>query len=275
MNKVAILLTCFNRKQTTLSCLNRLFTIKQDIDVYIVDDLSTDGTSELIAIQYPQVNIIQGTGNLFWSRGMQLAWQHASTKEYEYYLWLNDDVLLYDNCFTELFVCSELFKKAIVSGIVESHGKTETLYGGSDKNKKLLVPNGTLQTIRNMNGNIVLVPKSVFGILGNLDPVFHHDLGDVDYGLRASEHNIDVLTTRFPVGSGDSNKICRVRLNGATLKRRFNKLYSPLGSNPNITFYFRRKHIGYLNAIFYYIFVIFLNILPDSAVHFLFKNRYK
>ena len=125
-----------------------------------------------------------------------------------------------------------------------------------------------------MNGNVVLVPKNVFKVLGNLDPVFHHDLGDVDYGLSANEKNIGVFSTRKSVAAGDRNDICRVRLNNANILKRFKRLYSPLGSNPRINFYFRRKHYGLMNAVTYYFFLHFLNILPDYLITLIFKQRY-
>ena len=276
MNQVAVLITCFNRCEITLRCINHLFEIKKDIDVYLVDDNSTDGTSDAILKKYPQIHIFKGTGNLFWNKGMHLAWKRAAKKDYAYFLWLNDDVLLYENCFRELFECSKLAEdKAIISGIVESHDKTETLYGGSDQRKQLLLPDGIMKEITFLNGNVVLISKSVYNVLGNLDPVYHHDLGDVDYGLRAIENKIGVFTTRVAIASGEKNHFCRVRLNGTSLIIRFRKLYSPLGSNPNINFYFRKTHFGYLNAITYYFFIHFLNVLPDNVTTFIFKNRYK
>lgn len=275
MNQVAALLSCFNRREITLRCLRRLFELKKDIDVYLVDDKSTDGTFEAIRNEFPQVHLINGTGNLFWNRGMHLAWANASQYDYDYYIWLNDDVLLYENCFTELFDCLKLsVGEAIISGVIETQDKSCVIYGGSDENKRLLVPNGKMKEITSMNGNFVLVPKSVFKILGNLDPVFHHDLGDVDYGLRAKENGIKVFTTRVPIGSGEINNFCRVRLVNASLKDRFKKLYSPLGSRPDINFYFRKIHFGIFNAIIYYIFIHLINLLPDFAVKLLFGNRY-
>jgi GT2 family glycosyltransferase len=275
MIQLAILLTCFNRKQTTLSCLEQLFSLKQDIDVYLVDDLSTDRTSEAVGIEFPQVNIICGTGNLFWNRGMYLAWEHASKNNYDYYIWLNDDTILYNNCFKELFECSNLANEnAIITGIVESKDKNQILYGGTNHKKKLLLPNGTMQPVTNMNGNIVLVPKSVFDILGNLDPVFHHDLGDVDYGLRAKKNNINVFTTRVSIGSGESNSFCRVRLWNSTIVKRFKKLYSPLGNHPTINFYFRRKHFGFFNALNYYIHIHLINLFSDCIIKFIFGTKY-
>ena len=246
------------------------------LDIFLVDDDSNDGTSDAIKIQFPNVNIIKGNGNLFWNRGMHLAWGNAINKnDYDFYIWLNDDTVIYDYCIKELLACSELKKhQAIISGIIEINETHDIIYGGTDINKKIIHPNGELNPITNLNGNVVLIPKSVFKILGNLDLKFHHDLGDVDYGYRAKEKNIGIFTTRIPIASGERNDICRVRLNNSTFFKRFKRLYSPLGSNPKIIFYFRRKYFGLKNAIIYYIFLHFLNFIPDFLNKFLFKKRY-
>ena len=275
MQDIAVLLTCFNRKEKTINCLNQLYKLKSDLDVYLVDDGSTDGTSEAILREFPQVNLIKGSGNLFWNKGMRLAWEHAAKNDYEYYLWLNDDVVIYENCFDELFSCLELTEnKAIISGIIETRNKKNTLYGGFDSNKKLIKPNGKLNPIRNMNGNVVIVPKKVYKVLGNLDVHYHHDLGDVDYGLRAQNKGIGVYTTKIAIASGDKNDICRVRQNNTTILKRFKKLYSPLGANPKIIFYYRNKYFGFVNAVFYFIFLHFINLIPDRLNKLLFGNRY-
>jgi GT2 family glycosyltransferase len=275
MNHIAVLLTCFNRRATTLRCLHQLSVLTQNVDVYIVDDGSTDGTAAIILSQFPQVNLIQGNGSLFWNRGMHLAWMHAQQKEYDFFLWLNDDVVLYENCFEELLTCANSSNNiSIISGIIESHDAKEILYGGTDSSKKLLHSSGSMQAITNLNGNVVLIPKSVFAVLGNLDPAYHHDLGDVDYGLRAGENKLSVFTTRVAVGSCDKNEVCRVRLSNSNIKKRFIKLYSPLGSHPKINFYFRRVHYGLLNACAYYIHLHLINVLPDNAISLFFGKRY-
>ena len=65
------------------------------LDIYLVDDGSNDGTNESVSKLFPMVNIILGDGTLFWNKGMRLAWKTAAEKQdYEFYLWLNDDVLL-------------------------------------------------------------------------------------------------------------------------------------------------------------------------------------
>lgn len=273
---IAALLTCFNRKNKTLRCLDSLFRAAPDVDVFLVDDGSTDGTGDAVKKKFPDVHIIRGDGHLFWSKGMYTAWKEALKGEYGYYLWLNDDIELYPFFFQELMECMNLDNNGcIISGVIENFNKTEVLYGGSDANKRMIRPNGMLQEITFMNGNVVLIPAEVVEKIGIMDPFFHHDLGDVDYGLTAREHGIKVYITRRAIAAGHSNNFCRVRKWNATLRQRFKKLYSPLGSNPKINFYFRKKHFGLSNAFAYMVYLHILNILPDSIVAMVWGDTYK
>ena len=276
MNKIAAILTCHNRKEKTLACLHSLFSIISTIDVFLVDDGSTDGTSTEVIKLYPQVKIIKGSGNLFWSRGMYTAWKEAVKYDYDYFLWLNDDVELYPFFFEELMECNKQEGgNCIITGLIEDFDKTRTLYGGSDKKKTLLQANGQPQKVIHLNGNVVLIHKSVVDKIGIMDSKLHHDLGDVDYGLTAIENGINVYTTRRPVAAGYSNDFCRVRKWGVSLKQRLKKLNSPLGSPPSINFYFRKKHYGLFNACIYWCYLYILNILPDRIVESIWGDVYK
>jgi glycosyltransferase involved in cell wall biosynthesis len=241
-----------------------------------VDDASTDRTGDAVKKQFPQVNIITGDGNLFWSRGMYTAWSAALNKDgYDYYLWLNDDVEVFPFFFEELLECSAAKNNnCIVSGLIEDKDTHKIIYGGTDNKKKLLQANGNIQNITRMNGNIVLVPQRVVDTIGILDPVLHHDLGDIDYGLRAIEAKINVFSTRKVIGKSYSNNYCRARKWSTTITDRFRKLYSPLGSPPNLNFYFRRKHFGIINALVYWAFLHFINFLPDKIVTLFWGDYY-
>lgn len=274
--RTAALLTCFNRKDKTDKCLASLLRILPDCDIYLTDDASTDGTAEMLREKYPHVKVVKGNGNLFWNRGMHAAWSEAVKGSYDLYLWLNDDVELYPFFFEELMACNDWGGgNCIVTGLIENFEKTEMLYGGTDANKRLLQVSDEPQEVTNMNGNVVLVPHAVVERIGILDPKFHHDLGDVDYGLTAREHGIRVLATRRAVAAGYKNNFCRVRKWGVSLKHRLKVLNSPLGSPPAINFYFRRKHYGLFNATAYFVYLYVLNLLPDWVVEKIWGNAYK
>ena len=120
-----------------------------------------------------------------------------------------------------------------------------------------------MREITLMNGNVVLIPRNVFQKVGNLDKKYHHDLGDIDYGLRANELGIKVYSTKTVIANCQANEINRVRLINSTLINRFKKLYSPTGVNPKLLFYFHKKHYGLLKAILYFIIIHVKNIIPD------------
>lgn len=207
---------------------------------------------------------------------MYTAWKEAIKSSYNFYLWLNDDIELYPFFLKELMECMTYGQnQCIVSGLIENFEKTEILYGGSNKDKKLIQPNKTPQEITFMNGNVVLIPAYVVNKIGIIDPIFHHDLGDVDYGLTAIENNIKVYTTTRPIAAGYKNDFCRIRKWNTSLKQRFKKLNSPLGSPISINFYFRKKHFGIINAIVFSIYLYIINLLPDSLVEKIWGETYK
>ena len=103
----AVLLTVFNRKDKTLQCLSQLFDQLPvediQIDVFLTDDGCTDGTAEAVENLFPSVHILEGSGDLFWNRGMLMAWKAAAdARDYDAYLWLNDDTFLYEGTLTSL-----------------------------------------------------------------------------------------------------------------------------------------------------------------------------
>lgn len=273
--KIAAILTCFNRKEKTMACLDSFLKICPDADVYLTNDGCTDGTPQAVAAQFPSIHIIEGSGNLFWSRGMYTAWKEAIKGNYDYYLWLNDDIELYPDFMDELMACEQWGGgNCIISGLIADKESHKIIYGGTDANKILYKEAMNPQEIKHMNGNVVLIPQSIVDKIGIMDPKLHHDLGDVDYGLTAIEHGFKVYTTRKAVALGYTNNYCRVRKWNSTFCQRWKRLHSPLGSNPRINFYYRKKHFGWFNAATYYVYLYVINLMPDWMIKMIFKDKY-
>lgn len=281
MNKrIAVLITCHNRKSKTIKCLEALFDADfcgMNLSVYLVDDGSTDGTRELVEKIFPSVNIIAGSGSLFWSRGMFSAWSAAVVNNYDYYLWLNDDVRLHRESIRVLMSDIDAIGdgNGVVSGKIEDESCLgSVIYGGSSKSGAIVKDNVVPVDVINMNGNAVLVSKNICDKVGIIDPFYWHDLGDVDYGYRVRLHGFRVVVSSQIVGSCSVNKICRVRKPGVGVIDRFRNLYSPLGSPPRIAFYFRRRHFGFFSALVHAFYTHFINLIPDFIAFALFGGRY-
>jgi GT2 family glycosyltransferase len=99
--KIAILMTCFNRRDVTLLCLQKLFEQIdiEKVEIYLVDDASSDGTQKAVRQNFPTVHLLGGNGRLFWNGGMRIAFAAAMERGFDAYLWLNDDSLLYPDAF--------------------------------------------------------------------------------------------------------------------------------------------------------------------------------
>lgn len=264
---IAVLMTCHNRKDKTLQCLQFLHAqqglgIDFTIAVFLVDDGSTDGTSEAIKRKFPLVNIIQGDGNLYWNRGMHLAWKSAvATNDFDYYLWLNDDTTIFESAISNTLASSKLTgKEVILCGCTQSFESKKITYGGR-KNGILLEPNDILQHCDLINGNFVLISKLIFNEVGMLDPLFHHGLGDHDYGLRAQKKGFNSYVTSSYVGYCEQNDFVNICFRpNVPIVKKLQHLYSPLGVNPLIYYVYDKRHFGLKSAVKHF-FSIHLHVL--------------
>ena len=239
---IAVLLTCHNRKDKTLLCLDSFFKAEKpsgfSFDIFLVDDGSNDGTSCQVLKKYPSIKVIQGDGNLFWNKGMRLAWETAIEKqEYNFYLWLNDDTVLYNNAINELIKCSEETyikesKETIITGAFKTAEKENRFSYGGRTDLGDVIPNGQLQQCTYINGNTVIIPNEVYKQIGVLSKDYTHTMGDFDYGLRAIEAGFKCYTTRKYIGICELNEEvsgwCNPKI---SIFKRLQLLHAPNGLN--------------------------------------------
>ncbi|MFT3949346.1 MAG: glycosyltransferase family 2 protein [Agriterribacter sp.] len=266
---IAVLMTCFNRRNKTIQCLKNLFSQEEMnkmycIEVFLVDDASADGTPEAVSALFPGVQIIRGNGHLYWNRGMHTAWETAKNKcDFDYYLWLNDDTDIKPNAIIEMLECTAATKNnAIICGAICSRSNQTFTYGGRTANGEEIHPDGKLQFCHTINGNCVLVSKIISDKIGILDPVYPHAIGDYEYGLRALKAGFEIITTKTYIGYCEKNSSLPLWCySSVPLMRRMKALYSPLGnSHPYYFFVFEKKYYGWLTAVKHF-FSIHLRVL--------------
>lgn len=251
--RIAVLITVHNRKDKTVKCLDCLNVCylpqRTVLEIYLTDDGCCDGTTDAVREKYPEIQMIQGNGTLFWNRGMWTAWNEAAKEDYDFYLWLNDDTFLYPYALEKLISESTSNDdKAIIIGATGNRDITAITYGGY-VNGKRQIPQGTSIDVEYFNGNLVLIPRYVYERLGNLDYHYRHSKGDFDYGRRAQKAGIRMILVGEVLGICESHdtldKWCNPDI---SLWNRIQNLYSPTGMPPFEFFYFDRKHHGLLKA---------------------------
>lgn len=257
--KIAVLMTCFNRVEKTLRCLQGLFAqaLPEDcsFDVWLVDDGSTDGTGARVGEAFPQVHVVSG-GELYWCKGMRLAWDRAAeTHDYDAYLWLNDDVVLYPGGLKAAVEDSrQVGDNAVVVGtFATSAGSDEVFYGcGLEIGRpERAVPNGRPQRVRGyMTGNFVLVPRAVARKAGRIYDGFVHGVADTDYGLTLAEKGCELYVSSVMTGWCQPNRAAsNAELRDMGFWSRMKLLWSPKGRNLHDAFLLKLRHRGLLVAV--------------------------
>ncbi len=251
---LAILITCHNRREKTQKCFENLFLqslpIGSNMEVFVSDDGSRDGTSEMIQSKFPKVNILFGSGDLYWNGGMNLAWTSAlKNGDFDYFIWLNDDTFLFENAILDIFKdFEEGIKPSIITAAIKQPNTNKFAFGGQDESG-VVKPNGSVQKVVLINGNFVLIPKEIVAELGVLSNEFTHYLGDYDYGLRAISKGRNCYTSSKYLGECEVNELPYWGDSRNSLKKRWELLHSTKGLSIREYTRFLRKHHGNSKAI--------------------------
>ena len=176
---VDIILVSYNTAEYTKRAIESVYAETHDTDfkIIMVDNDSNDGSEELIAKEFPEVEIIQTGANLGFAGGVNIG---AKASNGEYVLLLNPDTLILDGAIDKLMAYAE---KTPSAGI----------WGGVTLNDDLsLNPNNARAQLsfRTLSFMALGLSKAFRNSC-----FFNHD----NYGCwdRKSEREVDVITGCF------------------------------------------------------------------------------
>lgn len=216
--KLAILIGAHNRRDTTRRCLESIERLRlrdAELVCYVVDDGSTDGTSQMIARTFPHVVLLSGDGSLYWGGAMRKAEARALADGADRLIWMNDDAdfciprlqkVLEDSCSredSEIICCA--FSDPVTGALTYSGIRAELLYGMFFRTRRVPPHSSRYTEVDTFNGNCVVVPSAVARRLGSIDPALRHHYGDFDYGLRARQFGATILLAPGVVGTTARN----------------------------------------------------------------------
>lgn len=194
---ISVIMTCFNRRKKTVACLKSLL-LQEDVEQYeinffICDDGSTDGTSSAVLELCPSATVVKGTGNLFWAKGMAKALKAANLVPCDFYLMVNDDVSFErDMLKTMMESFYALDCEGAISGAFKDPITGDYSYGGERiikrgfKEKTVeVLPNGEkMNFCDRANWNCFLISQDYYKRIGDIDDYYAHSYADYDYSNR-------------------------------------------------------------------------------------------
>jgi len=188
--------------------------------IIIIDDGSTDGTADMIRKLYPEVVIINGNGNLWWTKATNIGVDYALKDKAEYILTLNNDVIPYHDYLLNMILALEDETNSIIGSFAIDVYTGKPLYGGEIINWKsakstYIIDSLEIEQMKGLHevnclpGRGMLIPSHIFYKIGLFDEIhLKHYLADFDFSSRAFHNgyklycNHDAKLKIYPEESG-------------------------------------------------------------------------
>jgi GT2 family glycosyltransferase len=278
---ISIIIPVFNNLKYTKECLKNLkhhTDINKNVlntiyNIIVFDDGSSDGTSDWIKSNYPDIKILTGDGNFWWSKSVFQATKYALDElNTDYILLWNNDIKITSNYFSVLSTAINDYpiNTIIGSSLINKFDKKilfdGVLFNKYSGNKKAINKGLNENFLREnyieadmLGGMGTLINKNVFQNIGfwnyNLFPQYS---GDTDFTLRAKKSGLKIIVcTNLRIYNDVSNSGI---VHNASYKLLLSSLLS-IGSNYNvkISLLFLLKHgfpilslFGFVKKYFFY-----------------------
>lgn len=115
---IFICIPVYNRLQHTINCIDSIIRQEKspDYKIIICDDGSIDGTFDYLTRHYPEVTVLKGSGNLWWTGGTNLCINYAldKAKSDDYIFTLNNDTELFNDTLRKLYLFAKNNPKSLI-----------------------------------------------------------------------------------------------------------------------------------------------------------------
>ena len=198
--RVALVIPVYNRREITLQCLRSLARVDSNglsIKVFIVDDGSTDDTSDAIRREFPDVELIAGDGTLHYAAGTNRGIEAALKWNPDHVVTMNDDAVYHDQFLQRLVETATANPRSVIGSLLLLWDQPHVVFQVAPEWKTLrggwVIPDDLTAfnigkspfEVECIVGNCVMFPVEAIRQCGLMDEVrFPHGWGDAQYTIR-------------------------------------------------------------------------------------------
>lgn len=210
---VWIIIPVHNRLGFTRACLASLREQSvRDFTIVVVDDGSTDGTHVALTAEYPEVNLLWGDGDLWWTGAMNrgLEWVLPRADRHDHVLALNNDTALPPDCLETLLGLEARHPNALIGSVAVSWDDRERIVDGgvridwrTGSSRRLadglawsqaVARLGDVAEVSVLSGRGTLIPVQAFRRMGLYDQArLPHYAADWEFARRAQRGGFELL----------------------------------------------------------------------------------
>lgn len=259
--KIEIVTPVHNRCEITRKCLESLENIDRrglNIHIFVVDDGSSDGTEQMLANEFPEVSVIRGDGNLWYTAGSNRGLEAALLRKPDYILLINNDCIFDPTFLVSMLETARANRRSIVGAVLIDWNDREKIFQVSPewrifwggirhwRHQTIYTIPDTPWKVDLIVGNCTLFPVQAIREAGLMDESRLPQFGDAEYTPRMRRLGWTLLIEpRAKVFCKPNDIPERIRTmstrrllqeiflnphSGQSLKRRY---YMSLGSAPN------------------------------------------
>jgi len=192
--KILVIIVTYNAMKWAEKCLSSLSESKAKVDVFIVDNGSTDGTQNFIKTYFRQFKFIQSPENIGFGAANNLGFRYALDNGYDYVYLLNQDAWIYPDTIDILVQASTNSHQYGILSPIQLSGDGVHLDKGFE--------NVFVKSFRHKEEQIVkvpfvmaahwFIPISVIKKVGGFSPTFFHYGEDNNFIDRIHYHGYEV-----------------------------------------------------------------------------------
>jgi GT2 family glycosyltransferase len=227
--RVAVVVPVYNNIRRTQRFLDSFAKVHYaQRRIVVVDDGSTDGTSARLAEHHPEVLVLRGSGDLWWSGATNLGVRYALDDGFDYVLTINNDSVVAPDLLDRLLETASAHPRSIVGSRIQFLDHPDRVWGAGalmrwrERLLWQLCDHGALASdvlarrpdpfpVDALSGCGTLVPCQCYRDAGLYDarwlPQYH---GDSEFTLRAARRGYASLVALRAVVYNDAENTGRV-----------------------------------------------------------------